>query len=307
MLDLTARPRSTASSSTASICSCSTRTSASIRATTTSSALADKIAAKGLAVGSLVAPVWPPAGGGSAMGGDEERKRVRHAGRRRPAASAQKLRELGVRPYGVVRIDSAAGVADWAKDPAGNTKRIAETFREACEVAEDHGERLAAEGEICWGGMHSWKHMVQLLEDGRPPKTLGFQADMAHTLLLHAGLQRAGGPHPARELRLGDRGKFHAALKKLTDGAAAVDHRFPRRAERRHREGLAARTTRPAATAWPTDPNGKLDIVRDAGYWLRDDDGKPTKAFQHICWDGCMFPNEVMMKPADLERHPRAP
>jgi hypothetical protein len=21
-----------------------------------------------------------------------------------------------------------------------------------------------------------------------------------------------------------------------------------------------------------------------------------TKAFQHICWDGCMFPNEVMLK-----------
>ena len=28
----------------------------------------------------------------------------------------------------------------------------------------------------------------------------------------------------------------------------------------------------------PTDPNGKLDIVRDAGAWLRDDTGKVTKA-----------------------------
>src|SRR5207244_5008183 len=36
--------------------------------------LADTIAAKGFVVGSLVAPVWPPTGGGSAMGGDEERK-----------------------------------------------------------------------------------------------------------------------------------------------------------------------------------------------------------------------------------------
>jgi predicted dehydrogenase len=33
--------------------------------------------------------------------------------------------------------------------------------------------------------------------------------------------------------------------------------------------------------------------------------GKLTKAFQHICWDGCMFPNDVMMQAADLERHPR--
>ncbi len=28
----------------------------------------------------------------------------------------------------------------------------------------------------------------------------------------------------------------------------------------------------------PTDPNGKLDIVHDAGYWLRDESGKLTKA-----------------------------
>ena len=25
--------------------------------------------------------------------------------------------------------------------------------------------------------------------------------------------------------------------------------------------------------------------------------GKLTKNFNHICWDGCMFPNETMMKP----------
>src|SRR6266480_5980524 len=36
--------------------------------------LADKIRGKGLAVGSLVAPVWPPTGGGSAMGSEEDRK-----------------------------------------------------------------------------------------------------------------------------------------------------------------------------------------------------------------------------------------
>jgi hypothetical protein len=47
----------------------------------------------------------------------------------------------------------------------------------------------------------------------------------------------------------------------------------------------------------PDDPNGKLNIARDAGYWLRDEKGNLTKAFKHICWDGCMFPNEVMLKP----------
>ena len=42
--------------------------------------LADKIASKGLVVGSLVAPVWPPTGGGSAMGSNGDRRRVSHSG-----------------------------------------------------------------------------------------------------------------------------------------------------------------------------------------------------------------------------------
>ena len=39
-----------------------------------------------------------------------------------------------------------------------------ETFKEAATLAADHGERLAAEGEICWAGMHSWKDMLDVLE-----------------------------------------------------------------------------------------------------------------------------------------------
>ena len=36
--------------------------------------LADKVAQRGLVIGTLVAPVWPSAGGGSAMGSPEERR-----------------------------------------------------------------------------------------------------------------------------------------------------------------------------------------------------------------------------------------
>ena len=108
--------------------------------------LADKVRSKKFDVGSVVAPVWPPTGGGSAMGSDEDQKKfvtqVQKACR-----IAKKLRDLGVRPHGIVRIDSACGVTDWDKDPKGNTKRIAKTFKEAAKVAKDHGERLAAEGE----------------------------------------------------------------------------------------------------------------------------------------------------------------
>ena len=47
----------------------------------------------------------------------------------------------------------------------------------------------------------------------------------------------------------------------------------------------------------PNDPNGKMDVVRAAGYWMRDNNGSPTRAFQHINWDGCMFSNDTMTKP----------
>ena len=65
-----------------------------------------------------------------------------------------------------LRIDSAASPGDWLADAEGNQKKIAATFRQACDVAKDHGERLAAEGEICWAGMHSWKRMLQRMRSG---------------------------------------------------------------------------------------------------------------------------------------------
>src|SRR3954466_13626737 len=97
---------------------------------------ADKVRSRGLASGSVVAPVWPPTGGGSAM--DEGEGRAKFLEQvRKGCRIARRLRELGVRPYGVVRIDSACGPGDWAADPEGNQKRIAETFRQAAAIARD--------------------------------------------------------------------------------------------------------------------------------------------------------------------------
>jgi hypothetical protein len=45
------------------------------------------------------------------------------------------------------------------------------------------------------------------------------------------------------------------------------------------------------------DPDGKMNIAAVAGLWMRDENGLPTRAFQHICWDGCMFPNATMHEP----------
>src|SRR6476660_8116632 len=257
--------------------------------------LADKIGSKNLSVGSLVAPVWPPTGGGSAMGSDEERKnfltQVRKA-----CAIGKKRRDIGIRKYGVVRIDSAASPSEWAKDPAGSTKKIAETFRQACDVAEQYGERLAAEGEICWGGMHSVKRNVELLEMVNRPRTLGFQADMAHTLLFTMG-------HNAPEDRIlpagfdwSDNDALMTALKTMIHALRpwTLDFHVAQNDATVKGSGSHDKTGRHCL---PNDPNGKLDIARHAGFWLRDEYGQPTRAVKHICWDGCMFPNATMMQP----------
>jgi sugar phosphate isomerase/epimerase len=256
--------------------------------------LADKIAAKGLVVGSVVAPVWPPVGGGSAMGDAQDTQRFNEPVRK-ACRIAGKLREFGVRPYGIVRIDSATSVADWAKDPLANTKRIAATFRQACDIAVDHGERLAAEGEICWGGMHSWKTMLNLLEMVDRPETLGFQADMAHTLLYTLGYNAPEDRILPQDFSWEQRDVFEAALKTLTSALRpwTLDFHVAQNDATVKGMGSHDKTGRHCLVA---DPNGKLDITHDAGYWLRDDNGRLTRAFQHICWDGCMFPNDTMMK-----------
>jgi sugar phosphate isomerase/epimerase len=256
--------------------------------------LADKAASRGLAIGSFVAPVWPPVGGGSAMGSADDRK-LFVTMVKKSCRIARKLRDLGVRQSGLVRIDSAASVADWAKDPAANTKLIAQTFREACDVAEDHGERLAAEGEICWGGMHSWKAMLDTLAETNRPKTLGFQADMAHTLLYTLGYNAP----EARILPEGydwkNRSVLNAAMKTMTDALRPWTTDFHVSQSDGTVKGIGYHD-KTGHHCEVNDLNGKLDIAHDAGYWLRDGAGKLTKAMQHICWDGCMFPNETMLK-----------
>jgi sugar phosphate isomerase/epimerase len=255
--------------------------------------LAENLQSKALRAGSLVAPVWPPAGG-SAMGDQVERARFIEQVKK-ACRIGRKLRDLGVRQYGVIRIDSAASPTEWSENPSENTRRIAQTFQACCDIAEDYGERLAAEGEICWAGMHSWRRNLELLELVGRPKTLGFQADMAHTMLFTMG-------HNAPEDRLlpedfdwADREVLAAAYKQVAAALRpwTVDFHIAQNDGTVKGSGAHDKTGKHCL---PFDPNGRLDIVRDAGAWMRDENGQVTRAFEHVCWDGCMFPNSVMTK-----------
>jgi len=249
--------------------------------------LADQVSKHNLVIGSLVAPIW----GGPAMGSKEDRANFVDQVRK-SCVYGQKLKELGVRPYGIVRIDSASSVENWAKDPVNNTKLIAQTFREACDVAADYGEKLAAEGEICWGGMHSWKAMLDTLEAVDRPN-IGFQADMSHTFLYLLGYNSPEDRILPADYQWDDRETLTEGLKKLTAALRpwTIDFHVAQNDGTAYGSGSHDKTGRHCQA---TDPNGKLDIAIDAGHWLRNENGELTKAFKHICWDGCMFPNAVL-------------
>ena len=231
--------------------------------------IAEMIASKGFEVGSLVAPVWPGTVGDSAMGDDAAQAKFLEAVKV-GCRIAGIFNQHGVRKRGVIRIDSAEFGA---------------------KIAADHGERLAAEGEICWAGMHSWKDMLDLLEAVGMPETLGFQADLAHTYLYLLG-------YNAPEYALLKDGytteEFYAAYEEMTDKLRpwTIDFHVAQNDGTVHGAGSHDKTGKHCQA---DDPNGKLDIVRCSQYWLKD---HAARGISHICWDGCMFPNAVLETPS---------
>ena len=249
--------------------------------------IADLIASHGFKVGSLVAPIWPGTVGDSAMGTPVQRAKFITAVKK-ACRIARIFNEHGVRQYGVIRIDSAEfGVNAWRENPAENTKTIAATFREAATIAAANGERLATEGEICWAGMHSWKDMLDLLEAVDMPGSLGFQCDLAHTYLYLMGYNA---PEHALLKDGYSEEEFYAAYEQMTDKLRpwTIDFHVAQNDGEVHGAGSHDKTGKHCRA---DDPNGKLDITRCAGYWLKD---AAERGIEHICWDGCMFPNATL-------------
>ncbi|OEO32974.1 xylose isomerase [Devosia insulae DS-56] len=254
--------------------------------------MADHIGSFGLKVGSFVAPIWGGAGGGSAMGDADDVKRFLTQVEK-ACKIGQQMREIGIRPTGGVRVDSSTGVEAWDTDPVGNTNKIADTFREAGRIAQHYGEYIVAEGEICWGGMHSWRENVKLLELVNMPGVVGYQADMAHSMLFVLGANAEKDRILAKDFQWSDKAALDAAYHQVADALRpwTLDFHVAQNDGTTFGSGDHEKTGRHCQI---DDPNGRLDVVKHAGYWLRDDRGELTRKMRHICWDGCMFPNAVM-------------
>ncbi|MFK7787938.1 MAG: sugar phosphate isomerase/epimerase family protein [Phycisphaeraceae bacterium] len=253
-------------------------------------AMADKVAAKNLKIGSMVTPVWPGTVGDSAMGTDEQQAKFLDA-ITKSCRVAKVFNDHGVREYGVLRIDSAEfGVEKWREDPKAGTARIADTFKKAGKNAADHGERLAIEGEICWAGMHSWKDVLDLMELVDMPETVGFQADLAHTYLYLMGYNAA--EHACLKEGYTDE-EFWPAYEEMVAKLRpwTIDFHVAQNDGEVHGAGNHDKTGKHCPA---DDPNGKLDIVKCSKVWLQDAE---ERAIEHICWDGCMFPNATLENP----------
>jgi hypothetical protein len=138
--------------------------------------------------------------------------------------------------------------------------------------------------------MHSWQHMLNLLEEVGMPERLGFQADLAHTYLFLLGYNA-----PEHALLQNDynQEEFWEAYQKMTGalGPWTFDFHVAQSDGTVFGSGSHDKTGRHCK---PDDPNGKLDVLRCSKYWLLDDQGKIRNNLKHICWDGCMFPNQVL-------------
>ena len=132
--------------------------------------------------------------------------------------------------------------------------------------------------------------MLNLLEEVGMPETLGFQADLAHSYTFMLGFNAPEdaliGPDHTDE-------EFWPAYKEMTDKLRpwTIDFHVAQNDGTVHGEGAHDKTGKHCVA---DDPNGKLDIAKCASYWL---EGAADRGIEHICWDGCMFPNATLEKP----------
>jgi hypothetical protein len=142
---------------------------------------------------------------------------------------------------------------------------------------------------------------VELLELVDRPNTLGFQADMAHTMLYTMGYNSPESRLLPANFDWSDKSTLQEALRTVANALRpwTIDFHVAQNDGTVKGSGSHDKTGRHCP---PNDPNGRMNIVEVAGLWIRGENGEPTRAFRHICWDGCMFPNEMMLAPETWTR-----
>ena len=217
-------------------------------------ALADKVKAKGLTIGSVVAPVWPPTGGGPAM--DEGEGRTKFLEQvKKGCRIARKLRELGVRPYGVVRIDSATrrrrlgGRPD--REPGEDRRDLqAGRARSPATTARSSPPRGRSAGAGCTPGGR-WSTSSNGSASPRPSASRPTWPTPCSTPWARTPPRTASCPTDFDWKDKADARRGPQDLDRRPSAPGRSTSTSPRTTPR---SSARARTTTPAATAWPPTP-----------------------------------------------------
>ena len=147
--------------------------------------------------------------------------------------------------------------------------------------------------------------MRDLLETVDRPGQVGYQADMAHSMLYTLGYNAEAGPHPARRTSTGPTrrpstpptGKVADALRPWT-----LDFHVAQNDGTVFGSGDHEKTGRHCRV---DDPNGRLDVVKHAGFWLRDENGDADEDDAPHLLGRLHAPERGDGGPADLEQRAR--
>jgi len=136
-------------------------------------------------------------------------------------------------------------------------------------------------------------HRAKNFQDHRQRKRLRRRGASAHRPDLatpHLYSLGHNAPEPALLKEGHTAGESWAAYQTMTDALRpwTIDFHVAQNDGSVHGTGSHDKTGRHCQA---NDPNGKLDIARCATYWLKD---HAARGIKHICWDGCMFPNDVL-------------
>ena len=192
-----------------------------------------------------------------------------------------------------IRVDSSTSVEDWDKDPAPAPRRSPRPFARPARSPWTTARSCAIEGEICWGGMHSWRENVQAARGWS-----ACPASSATRPTWRIRCSSSSAPTPRRtgcspRISTGATRPRSMPPTKVADALRPWTPRFPRRPERRHDVRLRLpRSDRPALPGRRSQRPARCHQARRLLAARRH--GNVTKTMRHICWDGCMFPNDVM-------------
>ncbi len=265
--------------------------------------LADKARRRNLVIGSVVAPVWPPTGGGSAMGSDEDRKQFSRAGpqglpHRQAAARAghSALRRgadrLGHRRGRLGQGRSATPTA------SASPRRFARPATSPRISASGWPPKAKSAGAACTvgGGWCScWKWSTG-------PRRSAFRPTWPTRCSIRWATTLRKTPSCPPDFDWKDTAKLDEALKQGDRRPASLDDRFPRRPERRHgpRHRLA-RQDRPALPAQRSERQARhrqgRRLLAPRRRRQSDQEAASTSAGTAAC-----SPTQTMLEAADLER-----